>query len=222
MAETHNADGLQLQRFVVNMVEENTYVVWDASGEAVIVDPGMLYPEEQRAVADFIKEKGLSIKHILLTHGHFDHVFGTQFLYEHFGVKPELHAADAELYAKPEEQLALFLHRKLAANVAPLGPALADGQEIRFGGHALRVIATPGHTPGGVCFYCESEGLLLSGDSLFRGAIGRCDLPGGNELSLVESLKARVLTLPDETLVCPGHGGTTHVGDERQTNFYLR
>jgi len=222
MAETHSADGLHLQRFVVNMVEENTFVVWDASGEAVVVDPGMLYPEEQRAVADFIKEKGLTLKHVLLTHGHFDHTFGAQFLFERFDVKPELCAADAVLYAEPSDQLALFLHRRLSAAVPPLGPALTDGQEISFGRHTLRVIATPGHTPGGVCFYCEQEGLLLSGDSLFRGAIGRCDLPGGNERSLVDSLKTHILTLPDETLVCPGHGDTTHVGDERRQNVYLK
>ena len=204
------------------MIEENCYVLWDDSHEAVVVDCGAFYPEERKAIADFIADNGLLVKRLLQTHAHFDHLFGADFICHTYGVRPEMHRAEADTYAAAAEQSRIFMHRALPLTLPPVGPYFDDGDDLAFGHHVLRVLHTPGHTPGGVCFYEADEAVLFSGDSLFRRAIGRCDLPGGDETSLIESLKQRVLTLPDAVTVCPGHGDCTTVGEERRANPYLQ
>ena len=213
---------LHIQRFVVNMIEENCYVLWDDSHEAAVIDCGAFYPEERKAIADFIADNGLLVKRLLQTHAHFDHLFGADFICRTYGVRPEMHRAEADTYAAAAEQSRIFMHRALPLTLPPVGPYFDDGDDLAFGHHVLRVLHTPGHTPGGVCFYEADEAVLFSGDSLFRRAIGRCDLPGGDETSLMDSLKQRVLTLPDAVTVCPGHGDCTTVGEERRANPYLQ
>lgn len=204
------------------MIEENCYVLWDDSREAAVIDCGAFYPEEQKAIRDFIAGNGLLVKRLLQTHAHFDHLFGADFICRTYGVRPEMHRAEASTYAAAAEQCRLFMHRALPLTLPDAGPFFGDGDALAFGHHVLHVIPTPGHTPGGVCFYEAGEAVLFSGDSLFRHAIGRCDLPGGNEQSLVNSLKQCVLTLPDAVTVCPGHGDATTVGEERRANPYLQ
>lgn len=213
---------LNIQRFVFNMVEENTYVLWDDTLEAVIIDCGAFYPEERQALSDFIAGKGLSVRRLLQTHGHFDHIFGADFVHRTYGIGPEMARTEKDTYEQAAEQMQAFMHRALPLAVPPAAGFFEPDDVIGFGHHELRVVATPGHTPGGTCFYCAEEGVLLSGDSLFRRAIGRCDLPGGNEQALVESLKANVLTLPGAVTVLPGHGDATTVAEERDRNPYLR
>lgn len=213
---------LHIQRFIVNMIEENCYVLSDETGEAAIIDCGAFFPEEKESIRQYIEQNNLRPKRLLNTHGHFDHVFGTAFVHDTYGLLPEMLTAEADTYAAAAGQMRMFLHRDLPLATPPAGPAFNDGDLLTFGSHTLRAIATPGHTPGGVCFYCEAEGCLFSGDSLFRHAIGRTDLPGGSEAALVGSLRARVLTLPDDVRVFPGHGDETTIGEERRANFYLQ
>lgn len=212
---------LRIKRFIVNMLEENCYVASDATGEAAIIDCGAYFDEDRQAISDYIEEQYLHPVCHLLTHGHFDHVFGAQFLCDRYGLHPRVSTLDARTYSMQTEQLQLFLHRSLPISTPAPGECFADGDVLTFGTHRLQVIATPGHTPGGVCFYEESEGVLFSGDSLFLQSIGRCDLPGGNQAALLASLNKRILALPDNVRVLPGHGPETTVGHERKFNPYL-
>ena len=213
---------LHYKTFTVNFIEENCYLLWDESREAVIVDCGAFLPEEQEQLRAFVTENNLTIKHLLNTHAHFDHLFGVQFCSDAWGVLPEMSADEVETYHQAIPQMQAFLHRAFPLQLPPLGKTFGEGDAIRFGTHELRVIATPGHTPGGVCFYCEAEGLLLTGDSLFRCSIGRCDLPGGDASSLVTALSEKILTLPEDVKVLPGHGPSTTIGYERMNNMMLR
>lgn len=213
---------LTIQRFVVNMIEENCYILWDETREAAIVDCGAFTPQERQALSDYVTDRQLTVTRLLNTHGHFDHIFGNDFACRTFGLSPELHREEAATYEAAARQMQMFLHRDLPLTVPPAGRYFETDDRLSVGSHEWRVIHTPGHTPGGVCFYCEAERVLLSGDSLFRGSIGRCDLPGGDERSLVRTLRERILTLPDEVRVLPGHGPETTIGFERAHNPCLR
>lgn len=213
---------LNIQRFTVNFVEENCYVLSDDSREAVIVDCGAFTPEEQAALAAYIRDNALQPRHLLCTHGHFDHIFGAAFVAETYGLYPEISTAEQTTYECAAEQMRQFIGVDAPLTVPRIGHLFNDGDTISFGHHRLEVIATPGHTPGGVCFYCREERLLLSGDSLFRREIGRCDLPGGSLTALITAIKERLLVLPDDVTVCPGHGPQTTIGEERRENPYLR
>lgn len=213
---------MQITRFVVNMISENCYLFWDEkTKEAALVDCGAFYPEEQKAIVDFIAEKKLRLTRLFNTHGHFDHVFGASFVEETFGVKIELCQDEQATYEQAAEQMKKFLHLDYPLTLPIVDHYFKDGDELQVGSIKLRVIETPGHTPGGVCFYCEEEGVLFSGDSLFKHAIGRCDLPGGNEASLIHALKARIFTLPDNVKVLPGHGDMTTIAEEKRMNVFV-
>lgn len=213
---------LHIQKFVVNMIQENCYVVNDETREAVIVDDGAYYPEEKLAIENYIKENGLKPVLLIDTHAHFDHIMGNKALFDRFGLKARFSRADAELYDGLEKQTQLIMGMPLEGlERAPAGSFIKEGDRLTFGSHAFTVIATPGHTQGGLCFYCKEENLLFSGDSLFRGSIGRTDLPGGDGKSLISALKNKILTLPDETKVLTGHGPATDIGTEKMINPYL-
>lgn len=212
---------LKVQRFVVNMVEENCYVLYDETREAAIVDCGARSPEEEQQIADFIDDHSLRPTLALLTHAHFDHAFGTRFLSRTYGLLPRMLRDELPTYRAIPEHTRLFLHRDIGIQLPHAGAPLSEGESVGFGTTQLRVIHTPGHTPGGACYYCSEARLLLSGDSLFRSSIGRCDLPGGNPTALVASLSSKVLTLPPETAVLPGHGPQTTIADELRYNPYL-
>lgn len=212
---------LHIERFTVNMVAENCYILWDDTLEAAVIDCGAFFPEEKEAISRFVSGKKLTVKLLLNTHGHFDHVFGADFIHSQYGVGISLSEDEEETYDKAAEQMRQFVGQALPLTPAPKAAFFKDGDTLRFGATELRVIATPGHTPGGVCFYDEADKALFSGDSLFRHAIGRCDLPGGDHASLVSALKKRVLTLPGDVRVFPGHGGETTIEEERTENPYL-
>lgn len=213
---------LNIQCFEVNMLGENCYLLWDETREAVIVDCGAFFDEEKTAISAFIAENELNICHLLNTHGHFDHIFGNAFVVDTYGVQPELAWDETDTYLAAAEQMRMFMHREMPLTVPPIGRSLMEGDDITFGSHKLQVIATPGHTPGGICFYCAEEGVLLSGDSLFRQSIGRCDLPGSDERALLTALREKILTLPNEVVVYPGHGPHTTVKFEKENNYYIK
>ena len=212
---------LSVKKFVVNMFGGNTVLVFNsASKEAAIIDAGMLYEEDWRSFSDFVTKEGLTVKYLLNTHLHIDHLFGVNEAIRRYGVGLSASLADEFLAERVAQQAAMFGITRPMAEVTIANP-LNDGDEIRLGSETLKVIATPGHSLGGICFYNESNNMLFSGDTLFQGGIGRTDLPGGNYATLIHSITDRLLTLPDNTTVFPGHGPSTTIATERHHNPFL-
>lgn len=212
---------LKIQKFVTNMITENCYVVSDETREAVIIDCGAEDAEHEAMIARYIEGEQLRPVRHICTHAHFDHIFGCGFVEEHYHIAPECHTADASLYNDMDQQCLAFLGAHNRHRMPALGHLLSEGEEICFGNHSFQVIHTPGHTPGGVCFYCAQEKALFSGDSLFCMSIGRTDFPGGNFEDLRSSLKQKIMTLPADVTVYPGHGDATTIGYERDNNPYM-
>jgi glyoxylase-like metal-dependent hydrolase (beta-lactamase superfamily II) len=175
----------------------------------------VLYPEEEEALTNFIKSEGLTVKYHLLTHSHFDHIFGADFVYRTWGLSPCMHKNELSTYEAAAAQMRSFVGNAFTL-VTPLAGKLFDDHEVvTLGNHTLKVLPTPGHTQGGVCYYCAEENVLLSGDTLFYRSIGRTDLFGGNYEQLIHSIKQELMVLPSETKVYPGHGPATTIGEER-------
>jgi len=214
---------MTIHSFVVSPFVENCYVVHDGS-EAALVDPGTATPEEQKEVFDYIEANNLRIRHLLLTHAHIDHIFGCAYFAERFGADADhggwqLHDADLPLIAHAPVQAELFGVRIMP----PPEPThfLHEGDVIELGEGSFSVLHTPGHSPGSVCFYNEADGFVLGGDVLFQGSIGRTDLWEGSFPILIDSIKTKLLSLPDDTVVYSGHGPATTIGEERRTNPFL-
>ena len=213
---------LNIKTFTVNPLGENCYVLSDESKEAVVIDNGAFYEDERAALYDYIDGNGLKPVRQLLTHTHFDHIFGVGDFYERYGVKVNFHADDAYLYFDVAAQMRAIIGRPMDVKTAPAGDYLTDEEIVGFGNSRLRVLHTPGHSRGGVSFYCEEDKVLFCGDSVFLGSIGRTDFEGGNQSELVESIQRKILTLPDDVVLYPGHGGCTSVIQERENNPYLK
>jgi hydroxyacylglutathione hydrolase len=211
---------LHIQSFTFNPVAENTYILYNEKSSAAVVDPGCYFQEEKEVLQTFLKEKGLTLKYLLNTHCHLDHVFGNRFVHETWGL---------ELYCHEKEQpvLAYAPTSGLMWNL-PFdnydGPLhfLAPGDKITLDEDELNILFTPGHSPGSISFYAPKEGFVISGDVLFQESIGRTDLPGGHHETLLQSIRTQLFTLPDETVVYSGHGEPTTIGHEKKYNPYLR
>ena len=210
----------KVQRFECNMLQENCYVVSDETRECVIIDCGAFYPEEKKEILEYIRDNNLTPKHLLATHGHLDHNFGNQFILDEFGLKVEIHRDDEDFITHSEEQAEKFFGLMSFGRLPEVGRLLTGSDTIHFGKHRFSIIETPGHSRGGVFFYCKEENVCFSGDSLFRGSIGRTDLNGGSMFMLIQSLRS-ISQLPDDTIVLPGHGPQTTIGTEVATNPFL-
>lgn len=213
---------MDIKKFEVNPVQENCYVVSDETKEAAVIDCGALFNEERQAIVNYIEENGLTLRHVLCTHAHFDHIFGVDTLFEEFGIRPRLHAADHRLYDGMKQQVQAFFGANYDRNMPPLDDDLSDGELITLGNTQLKVLHTPGHSPGSVVFYCESEKILFAGDTLFRMSVGRTDLEGGSWQQLLHSLHHVLAPLPADVKVFTGHGPATTIGDEVCMNPYFR
>ena len=213
---------INIQRFTCNMLSENCYVVSDESQEAVIIDCGALYEEEGEAIVNYINGQGLKPIHLLCTHGHFDHCMGNGIIYNAFGLKPEVHHEDSFLMEKMREQIFEFTGANLPMEVPPVGRYLTKDDIISFGSHTLHILHTPGHTPGGVTYYCEEESVAFTGDTLFRMSIGRTDFERGSYEQITDSLQNVLAHLPANTKVYPGHGPATTIAEELRYNPYLK
>ena len=205
----------------VNPFGENMYILWDeASREAVVVDPGMMRQDERDMVTKFIADNDLKVKHILLTHLHLDHVTSARWLADQTGTDVCGSILDKELGLNLPQQVAQF-HLKIESEVLTLDRHLQDGETIPLGDETIQVLHVPGHSPGGLAFYLPESSLLISGDTIFNGSVGRTDLMGGDMATLINSIREKIFPLPDETVIASGHGPTTTVADEKRFNPFL-
>ncbi len=205
---------MKVHAFTVGPLQSNSYLLTDeVTREAALFDPGM----ESEPVADVLARERLTVTAIINTHGHFDHVFGNAYFKAKTGAPLLMHRADLDLVRRLEEQSLYFGFR--ATPSPPPDRFLEEGDEVRVGGIRLRVLHTPGHSPGGICLV--TDGTAFVGDTLFAGSIGRTDLPGGSAETLLTSIREKLLTLPDDTVIYPGHGPATTIGHERRHNPFL-
>lgn len=212
---------MNIRRFVCNMLQENCYVVSDDTRECVIIDCGAFYPEERTAIVDYIRTNQLTPTHLLATHGHLDHNFGNNTIFEEFGLKPEASEQDEYLMNSLVRQGEAMYGLRLEYDFPSVENYLQANQIVTFGNHKLRVLTTPGHSRGCICFVCDAEKVVFTGDTLFRMSIGRTDFEGGSTQQIIDSLH-RLAKLPDETIVYPGHGPQSTIGDEKKYNPYMK
>lgn len=211
---------LQIKVFVFSPIQENTYLLYHESGDCIIIDPGCYEDAEREELRSFILQKGLQPRMLLNTHCHLDHVFGNKFVAETWGLTLHLH--------RREEPVLQFAPASGLMWGMPFDNYqgdfiyLQEGDEIKLGADVLQVLEAPGHSPGHVCFYCKEQGFVIGGDVLFRGSIGRTDLPGGDYDTLISSIRNKLLVLPDETVVYNGHGEPAIIGVERKSNPFLQ
>lgn len=207
---------MKIKKYVVGMIGTNCYlVINEETKETVMVDPGA-YPAK---VKNAVKEQELKLKAVLLTHAHFDHIMGLSDVMEDVKVPVYVEEADLPMMTDGESNLSSAYVR--GGYRFEEAVPVSDGQQLEIAGFRFRVIHTPGHTPGGCCYYMEQEGVLFSGDTLFQTSVGRSDFPGGSASALVRSVKEKLLVLPEETHVYPGHMEETTIGYEKLHNPFI-
>lgn len=213
---------LNIQRFKCNPLGENTYVVSDESKECVIIDCGAWQDYEKNAIQEYIYKNNLVPKHLIATHGHIDHHLGDKFIYDTWGLKPEVSCGDADFMQKlPQQANNIYGISGISDDYAvPVGKWLSGKDTINFGTHEFTILETPGHSPGSIVYYCDNEKALFTGDTLFRGTIGRTDITGGSIFLIIQSLR-KLSQLPDDVTVYSGHGEITTIGYEIASNPYL-
>ena len=210
---------IHIEHFTFNSFQTSCFLIWDNDGTCAIIDPGCASDAETGRITGFIAAKGLKPSCIMLTHGHFDHVLGTARLASYYG--------DLPIYMHPEDKFTLdnneFFCRVFGAPMPDSFKTsdIREGDVIEVGSLRFEVIETPGHTVGGVCYLERNEKTLLSGDTLFAGAIGRSDHPGGDYDVLMKSIFEKLLMLDGDTRVLPGHGPSSDIATERMTNPFL-
>ena len=211
---------MTIKTFVFSPFQENTYLLYDETGEAIMVDAGMFYDREKTQLTEFLKSNKLTLKRVINTHLHLDHQFGNKFLFDTYGLQPEACAED-EFLLENAHQSARMFGLPYTEAVQPIGKYIVEGDKIRFGNSSFSCLAVPGHSPGSMAFYNQQEGIVLTGDALFNGSIGRTDLARGDYATLIKSIQEKLLTLPDDTIVYSGHGPATTIGNEKENNPYL-
>jgi len=214
---------LKIKRFVFNPFGMNSYIIFDPdTRDAIAVDPGMASQSEINLFDNYIADNNLHLTQIVNTHLHLDHCFGDNYVRDKYDVKIAAHSADGPLGAQitvQARQFGLIIPDKRNVNIDfPLN----DGDVINVGTGSLAVLHVPGHSPGSIALYSAKDGLAIVGDVLFRGSVGRTDLPGGDHGTLLRSIKQKLLTLPENTIILPGHEAPTNIRDEKVHNPYLR
>lgn len=211
---------MEIKAFHFNPFIENTYVLYDETREAVLIDCGCLTYDEQMELKQFVDAQQLSIKHLLNTHLHIDHSFGNAWAAKTWNILPEAHKADEFMIKQVQMQAQLFgIYEHIEPQ--PLGNYLDETDTIHFGNNTLQILHVPGHSAGSICFYSQKDKVLMVGDVLFRGSIGRTDLPGGNYYQLIENIQSKLMKLPDDTVIYSGHGLCTSIGQERTSNPFI-
>ena len=210
---------MTIASFVFNMFQENTYVLYDETGECVIIDPGCFDKSEQNELIEFIQSKNLKPVKLINTHCHVDHILGNSFVNEKFGLKPVMHRGELQQLQSAPTYAGMF---GVQITPSPMPEEFFDeGDKVEFGKTELEILFTPGHSPGEVCLFCRKDKILIAGDVLFQMSIGRTDLPGGNHNTLINAIKQKLFPLGDEVKVYPGHGPETTIGFEKKNNPFL-
>lgn len=211
---------LTVKRFTCNPLEENTYIVYNEESHCFIIDPGCYFGNERRELHNFIAEYKLVPKYLLNTHCHVDHVFGNKFVYDTYKINLHIHPNEKQVleYAPviAKQWNLPFENYSNGLNF------LKEEDYIHIGNDSMKILFTPGHSPGHVCFYCEEQRFVIGGDVLFRMSIGRTDLPGGDHATLLQSITNKLFVMPDDVVVHPGHGEATTVGFEKKNNPFCR
>lgn len=204
------------ETLVVGPLGVNCFILGCAeSKEGIVVDPGA----DAEKVLAAVQRLGLTVKYVINTHGHFDHVGGNRRLVEKTGAKLLIHEADVYFLSRAEASAAAY--GLTTENSPKPDELLQDGMTVQFGTQSLKVLHTPGHTPGGCCLYLEGEGKVITGDTLFEESVGRTDFPGSSHADLMDSIKNKLMVLPETTQAYPGHGPATTIGHEKKHNPYL-
>lgn len=209
---------MQIASLIFNPIQENTYIVWDQTSECILIDAGNSTPQENAALDAFIAEHGLRPVLAVNTHGHFDHTLGVAHVMARYGVPFALSHKDAFLLEGASDSMVFGIR---TGKFPAADRDLDTMDEVRFGATSLRIIPTPGHTPGHVALYEPESKSLFTGDTLFRESIGRTDLPGGDYSWIMRSILDRILPLGDEVTVYPGHGPSTTLGHETLYNPFI-
>ena len=205
---------MQIETLAVSPFETNCYLVWSEKDKnGVIIDPG----DEDERILDRIEKLGIAAGAILLTHGHADHIAAVKPIKEKLKIPIYIGRGDEAMLESPSANVSTYFGIEITC--PPADHVIGDKDIIRFGSLTFSVFATPGHSPGGVCFFAEKY--IFCGDTLFNGSIGRTDLPGGNFQQLIDSIDRNILTLPDDIICYPGHGPATTIGQERKNNPFL-
>ena len=211
---------MNIEKFVFNPFQVNCYIVYDDTGDCLIIDASCNDKTEKEKLVLFISERDLNPVIILNTHGHVDHLSGNTFLAEKYSIPLAIHRDDLFLVRNAVQQGLIF-----GFDIdEPPDPSvfLQEGEDVYFGNSELNVFHAPGHSPGSVVFYSLEGKFLITGDVLFAGSIGRTDLPGGNYNVLMKSIKEKIILLPDDTLIYPGHGPASTIGNEKLNNPFLK
>ncbi len=203
-----------------NQFQENTYLLHDDTKECVVIDPGCYQKHEQQELKNYIEQNSLKVVRLLNTHCHIDHVLGNKFVADTYNVPLEIHEEDLQTLRSVPAYAPVYGF-PMYQEVLPEA-YLKEGDTVKFGETELQVIFAPGHAPGHVVFYNEQKKICIGGDVLFQQSIGRTDLPGGDFDTLIQSIKTKLFTLPDEVTVYPGHGPETTIGYEKKYNPFLR
>ena len=210
---------IKVQKFVVNPLQENSFILSDDSGECIFIDPGFYFDEEFEEIKNFVQKNSLIPVKIVNTHCHFDHIMGVEFIRKEYKIPFIVHKDDTFWVERAVDQASMF-----GFEMNPVSPPdmyFEDEGKLSFGNSEIEVIHVPGHSPGHVVLYDKETHQMIGGDVLFYGSIGRTDLPGGDHHTLISSIKNRLLVLPDNTKVFCGHGPETTIGFEKTTNPFL-
>ncbi len=210
----------EVKVFEFNPFAENTCIVYDDTGECVIFDPGCYAPTEKDALRDFIVKQGLKPVRLINTHCHLDHVLGNYFVHKTWQLGLEIHKGELPVLDRYTATCQMYGIWNAEPSPAPVS-FLEGGDVVAFGNTRLEVLFTPGHSPASLSFYCRESGFVIAGDVLFLESIGRTDLPGGDYDTLLDSIRTQLFTLPDATLVYPGHGPATTVRHEKEYNPFF-
>jgi len=211
---------LKLKQFAFNDFMVNCFILYHETGDCAIVDASCSNESENQVLSSFIKENQLTPKHLINTHCHVDHLLGNKFIYDEYGLTTACHTLDVFLIDEAVQHAAMF---GLKAKKPPApGQLIEEGDELEIGNSKLEVLHVPGHSPGSVALYNADTGICITGDALFNGSIGRTDLPGGDYNTLIDSIRRKLLVLPDDVRIFPGHGPESTIGNEKRSNPFLQ
>jgi len=212
---------MEIHQITFNAFQENTFILWDNTADCIIIDPGCYEKNEELELVDFINKNNLNPVKLINTHCHIDHILGNKFVSEKWDLELYMNKIDLPLLEGAGDIAKMYGFKNYKGSPYPKH-YLEEGDILEFGESKLEILFTPGHAPGHICLFNKEGSFIVSGDVLFNGSVGRTDLPGGDFDTLIESIKTKLMTLQDETIVYCGHGPSTSIGRERLSNPFLQ